>query len=68
MKYYTLIGKEETNGDYKRIFGDYDKQTVLDAKLELNSVYRPFYKSMLIIKTIDKQKEINDAIDLLNTN
>ena len=66
MKYYTLIGKKETNGDYQLIFGDYDKQTVLDEKLDLNSTYSPFYKSMRIIKTSDRQSDINDAIDLLN--
>ena len=62
MKYYTLIGKEETNGNYQLIFGDYDKQTVLDEKLDMVDEY----KSLRIIKTSDKQTDINEAIDLLN--
>lgn len=62
--YYTLIGKEETNGDYQLIFGDYKKSIVLDEKLCMVDEY----KSMRIIKTSDRQADIDDAIDLLNTN
>ena len=66
-KYYTLFVYEKEHQKWFNYFGDYDKQTVIDERDDLNQGYDGILKQhMTIIQTSDDQNAINWALDKLN--
>jgi hypothetical protein len=70
--YYTLIAIEKgliQRGEiesYSILFGDYDKAVVEEEKSD-NQYYGMEYKAYKIIKTSDKQKDIETKLKELNS-
>lgn len=66
-KYFTLFVYETDHQRWYNYFGDYDKQTVIDERDDLNQGYDGILKQhMTIVQTRDDQSSINWALDKLN--
>lgn len=66
-KYFTLFVYEQEHQKWFNYFGDYNKQTVIDERDDLNQGYDGILKQhMTIVQTRDDQSSINWALDKLN--
>lgn len=66
-KYFTLFVYEQEHQKWFNYFGDYDKQTVIDERDDLNQGYDGILKQhMTIVQTRDDQTAIDWALDKLN--
>lgn len=66
-KYFTLFVYEQEHQKWFNYFGDYNKQTVIDERDDLNQGYDGILKQhMTIVQTRDDQDAINWALDKLN--
>lgn len=62
MSYFTLAGFD--GEQWGVVFGDYDKETVEDERDDVRDAGE--YRKLRILRTGDKQTDIQSAIDHLN--
>ena len=61
-KYFSLIGQFDAASPFEVIFGDYCKDVVVEEQIDVHEEW----ENLFIIKTGDKQEDIEDRLTALN--